>query len=224
MAKIKSKKVSNLAVAVVVLLVLIISVVCVEIIIANFIETNNQRVLLNENLEYILKQEYSTINLIDKPIFIDDYCKEKNCYLKVNYYEKMPLYYVITKGLTGYVLNIYSDIERLLSSRAIGSMDSLKGSYMMIYNNNVVMFTVVNDGDYEYDASYLVNSSGNTDVFTSIGRDEIQFTDNGIVYFYDTCYKSDDSSINGQRIKAVRMPFSKAPSIISVENDNFTWC
>ena len=224
MAKIKTKKASNLAVAVVVLLVLIISVICVEIIIANFIEVNNRRILLNENIDYVLKQEYSNMNLIETPIFIDDYCKEKDCYLKVSYFEDMPLYYVITKGLNGYVLNIYSDKERLLSSRAIGSVDSLKGTYMMIYNNNVVIATVVNDGKYEYDASYLVNASGNTDVFTSIGKDEIQFTDNGILYFYDTCYKTEDSSTNGQRIKAVRMPFSKAPSILSVENDNFTWC
>ena len=39
----KSKKVNNIAVAMIVLLVLIISVVCVEIIITNFIEVNYRR-------------------------------------------------------------------------------------------------------------------------------------------------------------------------------------
>jgi hypothetical protein len=136
----------------------------------------------------------------------------------------MPLYYVIAKGNDGYVLNIYNDKDRLLSSRAIGSQDGLGSTYFIIYNNNVSIFSVINDGEYEYDASYIVNSSGNTDVFTSLGKDELQFTDNGIIYFYDTCIKSEDEGTNGQRIKAVRMPFSKAPSILNVENDNFTWC
>ena len=222
--RIQDKKVSNLVVAVVILLVLIISVICVEIIIANFIDINNKRILLNENLNYVQKKEYTSVEVSDKPVFVKDLCTDKTCYLKVNYFEQMPLYYVIAQGNEGYVLNIYNDKDRLLSSRAIGSKDSLAGTYFIIYNNNVSIFSVINDGKYEYDACYIVNSSGNTDVFTSLGKDELQFTDNGIIYYYDACYQTEDENTNGQRIKALRMPFSKAPSIIDVANDNFTWC
>ncbi len=225
MAKIKeSRKLNNAAVAVIVLLVLIISVVCVEIIITNFIEINNRRVLMNGNIDYVLNQDFKGIFVDEKPVFLEEHCKEKDCYLSVDYFKTGVLYYAISKTNEGYVLNVYSEKDRLLSSRRIGTKDSLKGTYMMVYNNNVVLFSLVEEEDYIYDASYIVNDSFNTDVFTSIGRDELQFTDNGIIYFYDTCIKSEDEGTNGQRIKAVRMPFSKAPSILNVENDNFTWC
>ena len=220
----KSKKVNNIAVAMIVLLVLIISVVCVEIIITNFIEVNNRRVLMNSNIDYVKNQEFTEVVVNEKATFLENHCPDKDCYLSVDYFKSGKLYFAITKGNDGYILNIYSEKDRILSSRKIGNENNIKGTYLMVYNNNVVLFSLVEDGEYVYDAAFFVNESFNTDIFTSIEKDELQFTDNGVIYYYDTCMESEDNSTNGQRIKAVRMPFSKAPSILNVENDNFTWC
>ena len=217
-----SKKLNTAVVVVLLLLALFVSVICIELIIIHMIDTNNNKYLnKKEDFGHIFDNDFLEINVGEYVEFIDELCKEDRCYLKVNALKNNPLYYVIYNDNGSYSFSVYGDNKSIISSKKLG--DSIKNAYFVKYNNNVVLFNIINDNGYEYDELTLINDKGNYDIFSSIAKDEIKLTDSGIVYYYDACNELDNNN-NAQRVQAVRMPFSKTPSILKVENVYYEWC
>lgn len=144
---------------------------------------------------------------------------EKGCNLKVKNFDSM-YYYMITYNSQGYRLNIIKNNQIILANKSLGY--NLNQAYFKKYLDYILFYNEINDGSFIYDYANVCDSETHVDEFTSLYNNEFEFTNDGIVYYYDVCV--DEVSGGPQKVKAIRKPFTVSPIIINVEYIDLKWC
>lgn len=144
---------------------------------------------------------------------------EKGCNLKVKNFDSM-YYYMITYNNQGYRLNIIKNNQIILADKYLGY--NLNQAYFMKYLDYVLFYNEINDGIFIYDYANVCDSETHVDEFTSLYNNEFDFTNDGIVYYYDVC--ADVANGGPQKVKAIRKPFTVNPKIINIDYINLKWC
>lgn len=212
-------KTTKLFIHTIILFALCISVISFNVISASLsIKDTDFNRYVNGHNDYkyyeIDDKRFQEINPSEK-IFINEMCVN-GCNLKVKKYNAM-YYYMITHNNEGYKLNMIKNNQVILSSKSLGY--SLDKAYFTEYLDYVVFFNVIDDGVFTYDYANVFDESTHVDEFTSLSSEELEFTSNGIIYYYDACEEE-----AGKIIKAIRKPFSVNPQIIDAFIGELDWC
>lgn len=227
----ENKKLSNMATFIIVIMIMFMSIVCVELITVIYsekINTDLTNSTLNNNANSQEKNEkkydtsalnYIKIELSDLKYGISDSCLNE-CNFKVMMYGE-EYFYVIKKGISEeYNLIVVKNNNVLLENKNLGK--SLEKSYFISYMNYILFYNMIEDSTYIYDDVLIVDNRGYVDEFASLNNNEMEITENGIIYYYDVCSK--EGNTNAKKIKAIRIPYSKNPTEIGSELTNFAWC
>lgn len=225
----ENKRLSNVAAFIIVIMIMFMSIVCVELITVIYSEKINNDLTntLNNNTNSEEDEKkydtsalnYTEIELSDLKYGIGDACLN-DCNFKVNMYGE-EYFYIIKKGITEeYNLTIVKNNKILLENKTIGN--NLEKAYFINYMNYILFYNMIEDGTYIYDDVLIVDNRGYVDEFASLNNYELELTENGIIYYYDTCYQ--EGNTNAKKIKAIRIPYSKNPTEIGSELTNFDWC
>ena len=164
------------------------------------------------NKDYdVSKIEYTEVEL-GNDIVIRDICDDI-CNIKVNGY-----YFLFNKRNNIYTLSVIYD-NKVLVDKDLGS--TLDGAFINTYENNIYLYNVINTDTFLYD--YLLIFNGNkVDEFVSLEANEMEITEEGIIYYYDSCYKHDGG--NAYKVKAIRRPFTNQGRELDKVNKNYSWC
>lgn len=224
-----NKKISNIAAFTLVVMVLFISIISIELITIiysdkynkNYIDILKTTVTTTTNKTYDVESlNYSDVSLTSKASYISNLCTTE-CNLKINMYGE-DYYYIIRTGKdNNYILTITKETTVILENENIGT--NLSDSYFINYNNFILFYTQLENSDYTYDYAIVVDNRGKVDKFSSVSLNEFEFTDNGIIYYYDECISDDSSSFNAKRIQAIRTPFGEA-EVLTIKETNYSWC
>lgn len=146
---------------------------------------------------------------------------EAGCNLKVDAYGEEYKYLLEKNSKGEYLLSIVNDDVYVTYKENIGV--SLRQAYFTIYKSYLTFVTVVDKDDLEYDHVIMIDNKNTVDKFTSLNANEMEFTDEGISYYYDNCI-TDMSLTNAELIRAQRLPFSKDVKVLQSSYINFDWC
>lgn len=222
MRKQESKKFNKPLVFTIVILALFISVISIEIITIT-LNTKNSEKLLDSYMPNMKAYKYysiddskfSKVDVTDETQ-IGEMCSD-GCNLKVNY-QGLNYYYMIIYKDNSYRLNLIKDNHVIVSSENLG--ESINQAYFKIYKGYLVFYNQIEYDGYDYDYALVSDKDSTTDEFTSLNSKELEFTDDGIIYYYDSC-TSDQGS---KKIKAIRNPFNISPKVLGSESVEFPWC
>lgn len=118
-----------------------------------------------------------------------------------------------------YRLDLVNENKSIFENKLLGT--SLDGSSLSNYGEYKVLKVKIKNNEYFYDYALFIDINGHTDEISSLNANEMEFLENGIVYYYDVC---GDTQGTGKKVKAVRAPFSDKPAIISSTPASFSWC
>ncbi|MDE6141042.1 MAG: hypothetical protein K2G03_00420 [Bacilli bacterium] len=99
---------------------------------------------------------------------------------------------------------------------------SLDKAYFSFYLNSILFFNEISEDMYTYDYATTVNYDASLDEFSSLGNNELEFTEAGIIYYYDVCRESTEDK--DKLIKAIRMPYSLDAAVVDTIESEFSWC
>ena len=159
--------------------------------------------------------DYESIDLSES-LALNEKCVE-SCKIKTKV-EKESIYYYIRKEDNSYML----DINRLyvhIASINIG--DNINNLSISKYNSVDMIKTIYHDEVSSYDELIFVNEL-KKDIITSLSSNEIEVTNDGIIYYTYSCLKTNNT--NGMKFKNLRKPFDNSNTIISYENVNLDYC
>lgn len=224
MRKKESKKFNKTLVFTIVIMALFISVISIEIITVT-LNNKNREDLLNSYMPNLKAYKYysvddskfSEVEVLDETP-IGEMCTE-GCDLKVNHQDENYYYMIIFNDNT-YKMNLIRDNHVIVSSINLG--ESIDDAYFKIYKDYIVLYNKIISDDYEYDYALVSDSDSNIDEFTSLNSNEMEFTNDGIIYYYDVCANEKDNE--SHKIKAIRKPFNISPKAISSETVELSWC
>ncbi len=224
MKKQESKKFNKTLVFTIVIMALFISIISIEIITITLSNKNTEGLLDNYIPNKKAYQYYSIDDDKFNGVQVDDETSigtmcTAGCYLKVNDLG-VNYYYMITHNSEGYKLNIIKNNRVILSGKSLGNY--IENAYFKKYMDYIVLYNTIDDGTYEYDYALILDENANIDEFTSLNSNEIEFTSDGIIYYYDVC--ADESLGESQKIKAIRKPFNISPKALEKEYKEYTWC
>lgn len=225
MKKISNEKLNKIAVFTLVIMILFMSIVSIELIVVVYTEKINTASLKDREITTTTKRifkdtgvKFRNIDIKNDVISLSSICS-KGCNLKTNELS-MEYKYIIEKNKNNYLLSIVDGENYILYSKNLGTkVDNLT---FRNYLNYVVLSTVVENEHFVFDYAIVLDNQGAIDEFESLDYNEIEYTENGIVYYYDECSKSD--GFNAKKVKATRLPFNSSPKIIGLENQNYNWC
>lgn len=224
-----NRTLNNMAVFTLVIIIMFMSIICIELITViysqkidnHYVEKLNTTIPTKKDDTYdTTGLKFTNVEIGEEKVFIADKCSN-GCNLNIKMYG-MNYKYIIKKSEGEYILNVIKDNKLLLSDKNLGT--KIEDAYFINYLNYIMFYNQINDGTYEYDYANVVDNRSSLDEFTSLGVNEFELTQEGIVYFYDVCGKQEDSLTNGSLVKAIRMPFSLNPKVINTEGVNFNWC
>lgn len=224
MRKKESKKFNKTLVFTIVIMALFISIISVEIITIT-LDNKNRESLLDSYIPNIKAYKYysvddnkfTEVNVSDDTL-IGELCND-GCNLKVNHKGEKYYYMVLYSNKT-YRLNLIKDNHVIASSLDLG--ESISDAYFKIYKDYLVFYNKIESNDYEYDYALVSDRDSNVDEFTSLNSGELEFTKDGIIYYYDVCASGDEKV--SQKVKAIRKPFNISPKAISREIVDLPWC
>lgn len=230
MKKDNNRKLNNMAIFVIIVMIMFMSIISIEVITILYSERTTNDVLKitnkvikkdkHNNRYDISKLKFKDLIISNEESNIMDIC-QNGCNLRINMYD-MDYHYIFTRKENNYFLNIVKDGKLLLSDKNLGS--SLEGAYFRNYLNYIVFYNIVDDGTYVYDYANTVDNRSSLDEFASLESNEMEFTEEGIIYYYDSCYGESPNDMNAKRIKAIRLPYNLSPKVLSQEYTNYTWC
>ncbi len=216
----------NLAIFIIVIMILSMSYICIELIAIKMAGKEKDKYIKNINMHIDRKKNtFDTSALEFKALKFDESKKKiaegcaHGCNLESSI-DDHSFQYVFTKDEGNYILNVVYDKHILLSDKNLGK--SLEKAYFSFYQNSILFFNEYQDETYLYDYATTVNYDGSLDEFSSLGHEELEFTENGIIYYYDVCHK--ESEEHDQYIKAIRMPYSLDAQILEKSEAEFSWC
>ncbi len=172
----------------------------------------------NTNIYDTSTLTYTNISINNSNTNISDICNN-GCNLKINYNNK-DYFYLINYNDSIYKLTIVLNNNIILKNKNIGS--NIDNAYLKIYSKDILFYNIFVNNSFNYDYVNVVRDS-NIDEFTSLEADEMQFLDDGIIYYYDIC----EDTINGYnayKVKTIRLPFSNNARELSRSENNYSWC
>lgn len=216
----------NIAIFIIVVMILSMSYICIELIAIKNAGKETDKYIRGIKLNINRKNntfdtsnlEFEDIDVTDEKIGIKDNC-EHGCNIRTKIDDR-EFEYVFIKDEGEYVLNVVYDKKILLSDKKLGY--SLDKAYFEFYQNSILFFNEYQDNTYKYDYATTVNYDASLDEFTSLGNEELEFTDKGIIYYYDVCHREEDEK--DMMIKAIRMPFSLDAKVLDKLESEFSWC
>lgn len=119
-----------------------------------------------------------------------------------------------------YILDVIKDEKAILEDKNLGQ--DISDLSLVNYSNYIVLKNIITKDSFKYDYALFFDNRDLYDEFSSLNDHEMEFTENGIIYYYDVCGVTDSG--NARKVKAIRVPFSKTPAVISSEITNFSWC
>lgn len=222
--KVSEESLNKVAVFTLVIMVLFMSIVAIELIVIIYSEKINVSNLKNRETTTTTSKVYvddgvsfKKIDVTKEPTYVNNICK-KGCKLVTNELG-VEYKFIIEQVNDSYVLSVVSGKKYLLVSKNIG--DSLENTYFMNYLNYVVVGTIVENDQFKYDYAVVLDNKSGIDIFESLDKDEMLFTNEGIIYYYDQCV---DGENNAMKVQARRYPFAIDPVILDYKDTNYTWC
>ena len=163
----------------------------------------------------VVDSEYESITLDDTKD-LHELCLE-DCKFKTNI-DNQDIYYHIRKVDDSYSLDInqlYIHINTINIGETIDNLSISK------YKDMDMIKTIYHDTSTSYDEVIFINGK-KVDVITSVSANEVEITDEGIIYYSYSCFKNDNS--NGIKFKNIKKPFENNNTVISYENVNVNYC
>lgn len=231
MSKVKKNQEKNLSLLIVAILALAILIIGIEVVTVNHQTQEKEQDLIksahNKTEQQTTKKNnfYDTSNLKFTQIDLNNNIQLTNncingCNLKL---KDSDILVIIKKNseTLEYRLDIVKDKSSLLENKPLGK--SLEGSTISNYAGYKMLKMKVKSDEYYYDyALFIDEDNSKIDEIASLNANEMEFLENGVVYYYDVCRS--DSKGPDKKVKAVRAPFSENPAIISSVETNFSWC
>ncbi len=229
MKKKENRKLNNMALFVVVVMILFMSIVSIELITILYRDreaakitpvTNDIKKDEQNNTYDISNLTFTDLTLTNEATSLQDMCSN-GCNIKISMYG-MDYYYIIEYTDGSYIMNIVKDNTRLLSDKNLGT--SIANAYFRNYMNYIMFYNIIEDTNFRYDYANVIDNRASLDEFSSLDSGEMEFTEEGIIYYYDVCENNGDGANNAKKVKAIRLPFSLTPSVISTEYVDYSWC
>lgn len=216
----------NIAIIIIIAMIISMSVICIELIAIKMAGKEEDKYIKSIKVNINRKKNtFDTSNLDFTKIELDEDKKnvkelcEKGCNIESNI-DDHEFQYVIQREEGEYILNVVYDSKILLSDKKLGT--TLEKAYFSFYLNSILFFNEINEDMYTYDYATTVNYDASLDEFSSLGSDELEFSEAGIIYYYDVCHNENESK--DKLIKAIRMPYSLNANIIDTIDSEFSWC
>lgn len=228
----KKNKDKNLVFIIVVVLIISVIIITIEYSTINFNNKLKEEKLNKSAYENSTEVKTSTKNdfydishITFHPIEVSEESKElsnlcfEGCNLNI---KNRKIAFILNKNKeTGeYRLDLVRDNKAILENKSLGT--SLENSKLKLYAGYLTLELKFKNANFFYDYALFVDEKGDYDEISSLKANEMEFLENGIVYYYDVC----DAIVKGvgKKVKAVRAPFSDQPAIISSTPANFEWC
>ncbi len=207
----------------VVILALIISIIGIEIITSSYSMATSSDIL-NKGSELLLQsknhKEYDTSHLtftsltLNADVSINSLCQE-GCNLSI-LLDKKTYQFILNKNVsTGeYFLDLVSNNKAIFEDKNLGK--DISSFIISKYQTMFIIKGIINDNYYLYD-NVLIIDANRHDEIASLEANELEVTDDGIIYYYDDCSTK-------SKVKVIRKPFSSEITYLSSEPRVFTWC
>lgn len=229
-SKQENNKLSNMASFTIVIMVMFMTIIGIEVITVSYENKNNERILSRGRITTEVTtppRKYNTSNLRFTNISLDnndtnlsDICLS-GCNLDILMYGFHYKYIIKHNTRTlDYTLDIVKEEKAILEDKNLGQ--DISRLSITNYANYIVLKNIVNKSEYNYDYALFLDNRDLYDEFSSLNANEMEFTENGIIYYYDQCGVNEAG--NAKKVKAIRVPYSKNPAVISSEVTNFPWC
>jgi len=202
--------------------IIIVSVVFISVILlfVIYMEVNLKAPLnynADNNIEDILiKNNFKELEIGDSYINLEELCKEGCAYKKDDF--GTTNYYKINHENGEYKLFIIANGMRIDEIFLGKSITNLLIGY---YKESIIFKYEYNDDVDMYDEVILYNGE-KTHVITSMSTNEIELTDEGIIYYQFVCLK--DLYTNTMKQKYLLTPFESIPTLLSEEKINYSKC
>lgn len=229
MSKKEKKQENNLYLLIIAILLLSIFIVGIEVFSVNRSNREKEKKLsksayMDETTTTKKNEFYDTSNLVFTQIDLTNEYKIKDiclngCNLKI---KESNLEFILKKnnGTGEYLLDLVDDSKAIFENKKIGT--SVDEASLLNYGNLKTLKMKIRKDEYYYDYALFIDQDKKIDEISSLNANEMEFLENGIVYYYDVC--SDTIKGSGKKVKAVRAPFSDKPAIISSTDATFSWC
>ena len=171
----------------------------------------------NNNIEDILiKNDFKELVIEDSYINLEELCMEGCEYKRDDF--GVTNYYKINHENDEYKLFIIANGVRIDEISLGKTITNLTIGY---YKDNIIFKYVYNDDVDTYDEVILYNGT-TTQVITSMSTNEIELTDEGIIYYQFVCLK--DGYTNTMKQKYLLTPFNSIPILLSEVKINYSKC
>ena len=171
----------------------------------------------DNNIEDILiKNKFNDLEIGDVPLNLEELCIDGCAYKREDF--GFTNYYKINHENGEYMLFIIANSVRIDEVFLGKSITNLTIGY---YKDNIIFKYVYNDDVDTYDEVIRYNGES-TQVITSMSTNEIELTDEGIIYYQFVCLK--EGYTNTMKQKYLISPFSNIPILISEEKINYSKC
>ncbi len=171
----------------------------------------------NNSIEDILiKNEFKELIIGESPLNLEELCIEGCAYKKDDFGKTN--YYKINHENGEYKLFIITNSARVDEIFLGKRITNLSVGY---YKDNIIFKYVYNDDVDEYDEVILYNGVS-TQVITSMYTNEMEVTDEGIIYYQFACLN--EAYTNTMKQKYLLVPFNTIPTLIGEEKINYSKC
>ena len=225
----KNNETKRLSLIIIIVLLIAVLIIGSEIFIINHSSKKEEESLIKtahkEEVTTKRTGKYDTSNLVFTSIDIDEnevnlssFC-QNGCNLNL---KNTNIKFIIKKNNeTGeYHLDLVEGENSLFENKNLGN--NIEDTIVLKYGDYKTLNTKIKTVDYYYDYAIFINNNSEYDEIASLNANEMEFLENGIVYYYDVC--NSNKAGTGKKVKAVRAPFSKTPAIISSVDASFNWC
>lgn len=223
-------KLSNMAAFTIVIIIMFMTIIGIEVITVTY-ENKYRDELLSRNRTTTTTtsplKKYDTSNLTFTSISLDntDTLLNKTCEngcnidtLMYGYHYRFIIKYN-TRTLE-YTMDVVKEDKALIEDKNLGL--DISNLSLVNYSNYIVLKNIIDKDNYKYDYALVLDNRDLYDEFSSLNDHEMEFTENGIIYYYDVCGVTESG--NARKVKAVRTPFSKTPAVLSSEITSYSWC
>lgn len=215
------EKIKKLEISVILVLVFVLTGTCIVSI---------KHIWKHENYEYSIhhrtymtekRVNYDTSNKVfhdvmvgEEAVSLYDYKEGSNVRI---HYGRQNIEFIIEKYKDNYYVNVVCNHVIMYTNMKLGS--SLDKAYFRLYKGDLMFYNEVKDVDSIYDLAIFVNEKNEVDEVINLGSEEIEFSEEGVIYSFDTC----ESKGVGAHHKMIKLPFSE-PREIESSSQTFTWC
>lgn len=229
-SKESTNKLSNMASFTIVIIVMFMTIIGIEIITVTYENKNMEKLLSRDRVTTRVTsapKKYDTSNLDFTGVSLENtdtnlsrMC-ESGCNLNIQMYGFNYKFIIKHNNRTNdYTLDIVKSEKAILEDKNLGT--DISNLSVVNYSNYIVLKNIITKGEFKYDYALFLDNRDLYDEFSSLNANEMEFTENGIIYYYDVCGTSENG--NARKIKAIRVPYSKTPAVISSETTSYAWC